>query len=57
MINYEVAIYLIRMGQPAIIPFIARYFSHGKGFKLMLRPAVEYVLLNNKFDAAVFIKT
>ncbi|MBE4973508.1 MULTISPECIES: Kdo(2)-lipid IV(A) acyltransferase [Serratia] len=46
---------LVRMGKPAIIPFTPRRLPDGKGYELIMQPAVENFPLDNELDAAAFM--
>ncbi|OVZ76780.1 lipid A biosynthesis lauroyl acyltransferase [Yersinia intermedia] len=46
---------LVRMGKPAIIPFTPRRLPNGKGYQLLLQPAVENFPLDNEVAAAAFM--
>lgn len=43
---------LVRMGKSAIIPFTPRRLPEGKGYELLIQPAVENFPQDNEFDAA-----
>ncbi|WON78336.1 Kdo(2)-lipid IV(A) acyltransferase [Serratia sp. UGAL515B_01] len=46
---------LVRMGKSTIIPFTPRRLPEGKGYELLIQPAVENFPLNSEFDAAAFM--
>lgn len=46
---------LARMGKPAIIPFTPRRLPDGKGYELIMQPAVENFPLDNELAAATFM--
>ncbi|MGP2691560.1 LpxL/LpxP family acyltransferase, partial [Serratia nevei] len=46
---------LVRMGKPAIIPFTPRRLPDGKGYELIMQPAVENFPLDNEIEAAAFM--
>ncbi|GAA3584399.1 MAG: Kdo(2)-lipid IV(A) acyltransferase [Gibbsiella quercinecans] len=46
---------LVRMGKPAIIPFTPRRLPDGKGYELIMQPAVEGFPLDNELNAAAFM--
>lgn len=43
---------LVRMGKSAIIPFTPRRLPEGKGYELLIQPAIENFPLDNEFKAA-----
>nr|CBX74115.1 lipid A biosynthesis lauroyl acyltransferase [Yersinia enterocolitica W22703] len=46
---------LVRMAKPAIIPFTPRRLPDGKGYQLLLQPAVDNFPLDNEVEAAAFM--
>lgn len=46
---------LARMGKPAIIPFTPRRLPNGRGYELIMQPAVENFPLDNEVEAAAFM--
>ncbi|MBW5820444.1 Kdo(2)-lipid IV(A) acyltransferase [Yersinia enterocolitica] len=46
---------LVRMGKPAIIPFTPRRLPDGKGYQVLLQPAVENFPLDSEVEAAAFM--
>ncbi len=43
------------MAKPAIIPFTPRRLPDGKGYQLLLQPAVDNFPLDNEVEAAAFM--
>ncbi len=46
---------LVRLSNPALIPFTPRRLPDGKGYELIIQPAVEGFPLKNEVEAATFM--